>query len=124
VSATSDFPSASVSTTPHSTHNLRPSAIVGISIGAVASVAILAGLAASTVVFRRRRRRAKSRNHEVDFRVFDSASEFHEDKRRWSQLSSSFGTASGSESRPRDIEDASEAEYITVMLGVAELEGN
>jgi hypothetical protein len=60
----------------------------------------------------------------VDVRVFDSASEFHEDKRRWSQLSSSFGTASGSGSGHTDVGDVSEADSRTAMLDVAELEGN
>lgn len=123
--AASTSPSPSVSITPNSANKLRPSAIAGISIGAAASVAILAGLAASAILFRRRRqRRAKSRYDQVDFRVFDSASEFHEDKRRWSQLSSSFGTASGSGSGHTDVGDVSEADSRTAMLDVAELEGN
>lgn len=126
-SITSTFPSTSASAPPHSTHNLRPSAIAGISIGAATGSAILAGLAASIILFRRRRRRAKAHRNGVDFRVFDSASEFHEDKRRWSQLSSSLGTTSGSGSGSGSGSrgtDVSEADSRAVMLGVAELEGN
>jgi hypothetical protein len=92
-------------------------------VGAVVGIAILAGLAASVVLFHRRRRRARAHRNDVDFRVFDSASEFHEDKRRWSQLSSSFGTASGSGSGSGRT-DVSEADSRTAMLYVAELEGN
>lgn len=125
-SITSTPPSASTSTTSQITHHLPPATIAGISIGAVASIAILAGLITSAILFRRRRRRAKAHNNEVDFRVFDSASEFHEDKRRWSELSSSFGTVSGRESGSgrTEIGEVSEADSRTLMLGVAELEGD
>ena len=121
-SITGTSPSALISATPNPASHLPPSSIAGISIGAAASIAILAGLAASAILFRRRRRRRASAYQDlIDFRVFDTASEFHEDKRRWSQLSSSFGTASGRGSGQTDTE-VSEADSRAV--GVSELEGN
>lgn len=120
-SVTIAYPPAAASATPHSTHLLPPGAIAGISISATASIAILVGLAASAIRFRRRRRRARMHSSGVDVRVFDSASEYHEDKRRWSQLSSSFGTVSRSGSGQTDV---SEADTSAVTMGVAELEGS
>ena len=108
---------------PTPTHQLPPAAIAGISIGAAAGAAILAGLAASVILFRRRRRRTKMHKYGVDVRVFDSATQFHEDKRRWSELSSSFGTVSGSGSEQTDTE-VSEADSRAVVPTISELEGN
>jgi len=122
-SVTNATPSASAFVTSHPSQHLPPAAIAGISIGAAAGVAILAGLAASVILFRRRRRRRKMHKHRVDVRVFDSASEFHEDKRRWSELSPSFGTVSGSGSEQTDT-DVSEADSRAVVQTIAELEGN
>ena len=122
-SITSASAPTSVSATPHPTHHLPPSAIAGISIGAAAVVATLAGLAASAILFRRRRRRAKTHVSGVDVRIFDSASEYHEDKRRWSELSSSFGTASRGGSEQAEAE-VSEADSRAVVPTVSELEGD
>lgn len=121
ISLTSTSPSKSVSATPHSPHHLPPAVIAGISIGAAAGVAILAGLAASAVLFRRRRRRAKARRNEVDAPVLGSASECHEDKRRWSELSSSFGTASGRGSEQTNTE-VFQADSRAVVTTISELE--
>jgi hypothetical protein len=119
-SITNTSPTASISATPQPTHHLPPSSIAGITIGAAASIAILAGLAASAILFRRRRRRrAIAYQDLIDFRVFDTASEFHEDKRRWSQLSSSFGTASGRGSGQTEVSEADSR-----AVAVSELEGN
>lgn len=118
---TSASPSAAASATPHTAYHLPPGAIASISISAAASIAILAGLAASAIRFRRRRHRARSHSGGVDVRVFDSASEYHENKRRWSQLSSSFGTVSRSGSGRTDV---GEADSSAVVMGVAELEGS
>ena len=120
-SITSASPSAAASAMSRPTHHLPPGAIAGISISAVASIAISAGLAASAIRFRRRRRRARMHSSGIDVRVFDSASEYHEDKGRWSQLSSTFGTVSHSGSGQTDV---SEADSSAVMMGVAELEGS
>lgn len=120
-SITSASPPAAASATPRPSHHLPPGAIAGISISTAASIAILAGLAALAIRFRRQRRRARMHSSGVDVRVFDSASEYHEDKRRWSQLSSSFGTVSRSGSGRTDV---SAADSSAVVMGVAELEGS
>ena len=122
-SVTSATPSASAFVTSHPSQHLPPAAVAGISIGAAAGVAILAGLTAAAVSLRRRRRRAKMRSDGVDVRVFNSASAFHENKRRWSELSSSFGTVSGSGSEQTDTE-VSEADSRAVVPTISELEGN
>lgn len=122
-SVTSTSPSVSVSATPHPTHHLPPGAVAGISIGAAAGAAVLVGLTAAAVPFRRRRRCARMSNDGVDVRVFDSASENHEDKRRWSELSSSFGTVSGSRSEQTDTE-VSKADSRAVVPTMSELEGS
>lgn len=60
-------------------------------------------------------------SNKLDVRVFDTAAQFHEDKRRWSPLSFSFGTASGS--GQTDVE-LSEADSRAVVPTISELEGN
>lgn len=111
------------SPTPLPPQSLPPRVIAGISIGAAAGVVMLGGLIILAVLIRRRHR-AKTYgkgNGNVDVRVFETASQFHEDKRRWSQLSSSFGTASGS-GQQLDV-DVSEADSRAVVVPIAELGG-
>lgn len=95
------------------TPKLTPSVIIGISAGAVAGALVLVGLTALAVLCRRRQRRRLS-NENLEVRVFDSATEFYDDKRRWSVGSSDaagVGVVAEADSRP-------------VVRGRAELEGD
>jgi hypothetical protein len=121
-SSSTSSATSTTSTTPSPASNppqsLPPGTIAGISIGAIAGVAILAVL--SALLIRRRRRRAQAYPNELEVRVFDSAAQFHEDKKKpWSPLSSSFG----SRSRQTEME-LSEADSRVVQPTISELEGN
>jgi hypothetical protein len=80
---------ASPSLTTQQSRPLQPSTIAGISIGAAAGFVLLASLIALAVLARRRRQRRRAKAYDkVDVRVFDSAAEWKDDKRRWSGFSS------------------------------------
>lgn len=108
---------AEANSTPHLTTDpipkLTPSVVIGISAGAVAGALVLVGLTALAVLCRRRQRRRLS-NENLEVRVFDSATDFYDDKRRWS-VGSSDATGVGG---------VAEADSRPVVGGRAELEGD
>jgi hypothetical protein len=86
----------STSSTTQQAHPLPPSTIAGISIGAAAGLFILTSLIAIAVLARRRRLRLRSKAYDkVDVRVFESAAEWKDDKRRWSGFSDFGGEVGG-----------------------------
>lgn len=103
----------SLTTTP--SPKLAPSIIIGISAGAVAGALALVGLSVLAILCRRRRCRRLS-NESVEVRVFDSATEFYDDKRMWSVGSSADAVGAGIM--------VAEADSRAVVGGRAELEGD
>lgn len=116
---------------------LSSGTMAGIGVGATAAVVALAGLIALTILRRRRRRKqAKKYSNPLDVRVFDTASEFNEDKKHWllrfSPLSPSSPQFSDTKSQPSPvlqtenhglgIEEVQEADSRCVGREAAELE--
>lgn len=87
---------------------LSSGTMAGIGVGATAAVVALAGLIALTILRRRRRhKQAKKHSNPLDVRVFDTASEYNEDKKHWllrfSPLSPSSPQFSDTKSQPSPV---------------------